>query len=266
MKNFSLVDVCTWPRIAVVVIAMHLASGCKLTKGSFDQPPSSDGGLLDARTFAPDVPFAAIPDASLFEARPISSLAGPSETIGCADGTREGFLDSSRGGWPAIAGCSGAWDQPGLGLDSARILSCERLAGNDGVRPSGRGCAAGDLCAAGWHVCRGPIEVDRLSPSQCESVVGAGVRAFFAVAGGGSVGGDCAFGQNWVNDVRGCGTIGQSEGEGCYPLDRRLDFTDCVASLGAWACGDAAHHDKEVLNVFKPTADLGGVLCCRDER
>ena len=264
MKTLSLLHPCTWPPFALVVIAMYVASGCKLTEGSFDQPASSDGGPPDATAFAPDV-RPPIPDASVFEAQPITSLAGPLNTIGCADGTREGFLDSSRGGWPAIAGCSGAWDQPGLSFDLARILRCERLAGNNGMRASGRGCGAADLCAAGWHVCRGPIEVDRLSPSQCESVVGAGVSAFFAVAGGGSVGGDCAFGQNWVNDVRGCGTIGQAESEGCYPLDRRLDFTDCLASRGAWACGGAAQHDKEVVNVFKPTADLGGVLCCRDE-
>ena len=264
MKTLSLLHPCTWPPLALVVIVMCVASGCKLTEGSFDQTVPSDGGPPDTTAFAPDV-RPAIPDASVFEAQPITSLAGLPDTTGCADGTREGFLDSSRGGWPAIAGCSGAWDQPGLSFDSARVLRCERLAGNNGIRASGRGCAAADLCAAGWHVCRGPIEVDRLSPSQCESVVSAGVSAFFAVAGGGSVGGDCAFGQNWVNDVRGCGTIGQSEGEGCYPLDRRLDFTDCLATLGAWACGGAGQHDKEVLNVFKPTTDLGGVLCCRDE-
>ena len=143
---------------------------------------------------------------------------------------------------------------------------CDREAGNTGVRPEGAGCGAADLCAPGWHVCRGPVEVERFSLSQCESIVAAGVSAFFAVAGGGGVGGDCAFGQEWTNDVRGCGSIGHAEGDNCYPLDRRLEFSDCSATQGAWVCGGVGAHDEEVLHVFKGTSDLGGVLCCRDEQ
>ncbi|MDX2022425.1 MAG: hypothetical protein SF187_19470 [Deltaproteobacteria bacterium] len=246
-------------------LALCLAA-CRLTDDNV-AVSSADGGASDGAVDSFGTDLGAAPrDTGAAEARPLMSLSGEPAVVGCADGTREGFLDTSPAAWPSIAGCAGAWGRPGLTLEAVRDTWCDRGAGNTGTRVDGVGCGAADLCASGWHVCHGPVEVDRLSSSLCESIVAIGVSAFFAVAGGGGVGGDCAFGQAWANDVRGCGSIGHPEGDGCYPLDRRLEFSDCLATQGAWACGGAANHDQEVINVFKPTGDLGGVLCCRDEQ
>lgn len=192
------------------------------------------------------------------------TIAGPPEQMGCSDGSREGFLDPGPRGWPRIAGCSGAWQRPGLMPNDAYAPRCERNSGNTSANPKGLGCSASDLCAAGWHICLGAGEVDQLSPSGCESAVPYGAVALFAVAGGGSQTGDCAFGQALANDVRGCGTLGQPEAEGCHPLDRRLEFGDCLETSGVWKCGSPAEHLKEVEHVLKSDAALGGVLCCRD--
>jgi len=48
--------------------------------------------------------------------------------MGCADGTREGFIDATR--FPDVAACAGGWVQD---LDVSTSASA--------------------LCAAGWHVC-----------------------------------------------------------------------------------------------------------------
>jgi len=251
----------------MALLAALALDACQLTEADLVGTAGSDAAVQDAGSFGLDAGNASL-DVAAFEARPIVSLVGMPEATGCADGTREGFLDAAFKAWPNIAGCSGAWDQPGLTIEASRQPSCGRMAGNTGLLASGLGCGAADLCADGWHVCRGPIEVERLSPSQCESVVPPGVAAFFAVAGGGGAAGECAaeqFGPSWDNDVRGCGTIGHAEGNGCYPLDRRLEFSDCLDTQGAWACGGPASHDQEVRLVVKPNADQGGVLCCRNE-
>lgn len=251
----------------MALLVFFVFHACHLTDADLGGTAGPDSAATDGPTLIQDARISSF-DAASFEARPIVSLAGLPQVSGCADGTREGFLDVTFSAWPHIAGCSGAWDQPGLTVESSQRPTCGRMAGNTGINAVGIGCGAADLCAIGWHICRGPIEVERLSPSQCESVVSPGVPAFFAVAGGGGAAGDCAAGQSgsrWINDVRGCGTIGHAEGNGCYPLDRRMEFSDCLATQGAWACGGAAAHDQEVRLVVKPNTDLGGVLCCRDE-
>lgn len=57
----------------------------------------------------------------------VSTTNGTCTTIGCADGTREGLINTST--FPSIAACAGPW--------SGRIDES----------------GAGALCAAGWHVC-----------------------------------------------------------------------------------------------------------------
>lgn len=68
----------------------------------------------------------------------------PGSEAGCADGTREGF--TGRTLHPDIAGCSGAWDVPGIHTENpgeapacpglatyeTRVPRCDRGAGNDG--------------------------------------------------------------------------------------------------------------------------------------
>ena len=194
---------------------------------------------------------------------------GAPVTVGCSDGTREGFRDIKN--WPKIAGCSGGWTWHGL-LDSyARKPLCNRAAGNDSHNPGGLGCSATDLCALTWHVCRDGPDVASSSPTGgCESIVSPGEEALFVVMAGASLQGVCYPGnpdQPAENDLHGCGSIGrigQPESSGCPPLDLRMGFADCAATAGVWVCGTAADSLTEARVVTKPDSALGGVLCCRD--
>ncbi len=254
--------------LATLAVGLH---ACALSDGGLGSRAGGDvadaqvpdSGSLPGPDVAPSPFRDAGPDMGIIG--PVS-VAGAPAIMGCADGSREGFLETSSRGWPGIAGCAGAWSVPGLMPTAARTTRCDRRSGNTSENPLGVGCGPGDLCAAGWHICVGAGEVQRVSPSHCESVVPAGVIAFFAVAGGGNLTGDCVVGLALPNDVRGCGTLGQPEDDGCYPLDRRLEFGDCLQTQGVWQCGVATDHLREVERVFKTTPDLGGVLCCRDER
>jgi hypothetical protein len=190
-------------------------------------------------------------------------VTGPPAVVGCADGTREGF--ASVEDWPAIAGCSGAWQVPGAMGVEGREPRCGRAGGNTGTRADGEGCSIADLCAAGWHVCRDAAEVARVSPAGCESAVMAGETRLFVVAAGSSPQGVCLPDPTAANDLHGCGGdfLGQPEGPGCYPLERRMGFADCAAT-GVWSCGTADDHLREAALVTKSDGTLGGALCCRD--
>jgi hypothetical protein len=247
-------------REAVVIALAGLA--CEVTPAGLgaaaDPAPAADAGadaprVLPRRDAAP----------GSVDAPPLPSVAGDPFSIGCADGTREGFA-AALDVWPRIAGCAGAWEVPGLIKPAVTRPSCNLSAGNSGINPAGAKCSAADLCALGWHVCEGPQEVARLSPSDCESIVPPGVVAFFAVAGGATPEGTCTPGRPAVNDLHGCGSgdIGQPEVEGCFPLDRRMAFHDCALS-GVWFCGRDDQHLQEAALATKPAPALGGVLCCR---
>ena len=255
--------------LGAVVVA---PCGCSILDGGL--PINRDGSYGDSLPpgDGPARPDARIPvldfDAGAREASVPTgpfAIAGQPGVVGCSDGTREAFLDISAYGWPTIAGCSGAWSVPGLMQMTSRTPLCQRRNGNTSNNPYGIACAAADLCAPGWHICAGPREVQMLSASHCESAIPLGVIAFFAVAGGGSTAGDCIAGLPLTNDLRGCGSFGRPEGDGCYPLDRRLEVADCLQTQGVWECGPAAEHLLEVEKVFKTSPDLGGVLCCRDD-
>jgi hypothetical protein len=188
--------------------------------------------------------------------------AGDPAQMGCADGSREGF--TSVMDWPDIAGCSGAWSVPGLLGPQARDPSCLRQAGNDGLDPFGEGCGVSDLCAPAWHVCRDAADVRVSSPSGCESAVQSAEPRFFLTLAGASPQGICAPDRNAANDLHGCGTLGQSESAACEPLDRRLTYAECEASMGVWSCGGPGEHLIEAALVSKTASAFGGVLCCRD--
>lgn len=195
---------------------------------------------------------------------PPPMLLGPPAEVGCADGSREGFLDVSAGGWPSIAGCAGGFSEPGLLPPAVETPRCDRMSGNTSSNPTGQGCSARDLCALGWHVCRGPSEVAARSVSACESSVPPGTLVLFAVAAGAEPAGHCTPNPSASNDVHGCGNYGQPESELCFPLDRRLGVADCRASGGIWRCGEGANHLEEARLASKSSPLLGGVLCCRD--
>jgi hypothetical protein len=192
----------------------------------------------------------------------LTPAIGDPWTVGCSDGTREGFADVD--GWPRIAGCAGGWQAVGLLAPASRVPACNRIAGNDSENPTGDLCAAPDLCAPNWHACLDGPDVASHSPTgDCEGAVLPGEKAFFLVMVGASPQGVCYRDPSAANDLHGCGSIGEPDSDGCPPLDRRMNFADCAAT-GVWQCGTANESLIEAGVVSKPAAPLGGVLCCKD--
>ena len=203
--------------------------------------------------------------------------SGVADVIGCKDGSREGLPLED---WPDVAACAGGWDVPGIATDKA----C------GSADPAGwEGCAAADLCAEGWHVCLdddyGDLDESRFAdePAVCDALC-APEAAFYAIARSG-IGGAACDGDG-DNDVFGC-AVGVAafpgddltspefaysvaawngpEEQKCQLVSHFLRFHRCPWSgelPGAWECGDSDPH--EAANVTKPSAALGGVLCCRD--
>ena len=62
--------------------------------------------------------------------------------LGCSDGTREAFVDTSL--YPTIAGCAATWPAASM-LDERKLSAC----GNSSTMCQ----VPADACAAGWHVC-----------------------------------------------------------------------------------------------------------------
>lgn len=236
-------------------------TGCRvLTSGL-----SGDVGAPDSRTDAPAVDaFPAPGDAqTAIDVGEPPGVADAPDIVGCSDGTREGFRDYTN--WPDIAGCAGAFDQPGVVGSPALQPMCDLLAGDTNSNEAGKGCTAADLCAANWHVCRNSDDVAKHSPTgDCESCVPAGESRFFLVASGASAMGICSPDPTAVNDLHGCGGLGQPEEQACAPLSRRMGFADCLATNGVWNCGGPADSLQEAAVVTKSGTTLGGVLCCKD--
>ena len=211
-------------------------------------------------------------------------------TAGCADGQREGFVDQAT--YTHIAGCSGAWDHPGITPDTV-VPACNRQGGDDGPHPEGDGCSSADLCAQGWHVCSTWHEVAAKSPTGCAGATppdAAPKSLFFAIRQPSANGSVCGEWGDGYNDVFGCGNLGNAlpADKSCGPLDRVLastvanscGFNEAEPNLGPWQClGDANSHLNEGATVTKKgcpnhgcsydgqpvgNSDKGGVLCCRD--
>lgn len=186
------------------------------------------------------------------------------QTVGCADGQRDGFTDLSR--FPAIAGCAGGFDQPGVTLASSAQATCGFRGGDDGENPNGVGCSVADLCAPSWHVCHSAAEIEFFQarvrePFTCANGVEGLSGTFFTTRQSGSENGQCTFGA--TGSIFGCGSsdIGlaaPSVGAGeCEPLDR---FIGDVDFSGDWVLTGPAADQAET--VTKPTPSSGGVLCC----
>jgi hypothetical protein len=257
------------PALALL-LALLGASGCRLLEAGV---PLGDGGWADedggpalvdaAGQNGPARPDLARPPdpADGAASGPALVLSGPPQQVGCSDGTREGFVELTY--WPDIAGCSGGWSVPGaLGAGAAQP-QCRRTSGNSSENPAGVGCAIADLCAEGWHVCAGPLEVASRSATDCESAVPPGPPLFFLVASAATPFGACTFDLLATNDLHGCGDLGKPELDGCSPLERRMDFAACLATGGVWSCGTYADHLNEAHLVTKRGPSQGGALCCR---
>lgn len=165
---------------------------------------------------------------------------------GCADGTREGFLDGTT--FPNIAGCSGTWSTPGL-------------------------TNANYLCAFGWHICNGASDVSSRLPfgKTCADAWSGSEKRFFATFQ--SSGGFGYCNTPGTNDIFGCGNYGDppAPGGSCNPLNV-FSSEDCGAIkypyLGApetWRCGNTSvDSSDELVTVVKLQFIGGGVLCCRN--
>ncbi|MFO0629879.1 MAG: hypothetical protein U0325_30200 [Polyangiales bacterium] len=202
--------------------------------------------------------------------------------VGCADGTREGF--NSLALYPRIAACSGAWTQGGLlagGVRSGASV-CAR-AGNHGPDPrdGARACGAPDLCAPGWHLCRGGEVQIRTSGRGCAASRDFAATSFFAAAVAstgclqcalrtGTVTGStcstsscmpgCIESPALANDLFGCGNVGMSVDTACDGLDRTAG-DGCTSIPNSWACNAGM---SELIDATNADPAHGGVLCCRD--
>lgn len=191
---------------------------------------------------------------------------------GCADGTREGFLDELS--FPDIAGCSGGFSVPGVLADL--VPTCGGNAGNDSANPSGQGCSAADLCSAGFVVCQTEADIAARSPTGCGGITEA-PDTFFITRLTGTGCGKCALGTSFdpaceqcicadncaptstiANDVFGCGTAGDLA-LGCGVVDR-FSNDQCSLLPPPWTC--SGNSCGEALIVSKPGPENGGALCC----
>ncbi|HXU06914.1 MAG TPA: hypothetical protein VN903_38440 [Polyangia bacterium] len=192
----------------------------------------------------------------------------PPAAMGCADGTREAFADPTR--FPAIAGCAGGWSVPGLLTERSLAPGCARAAGNDGSNATGLDCTVEDLCADGWHVCRGASELTQIGVTCQDSGIAAagtagGGAMFFATRQRGTAPTGCSVdATTGSNNLHGCGNFGRVEDPGCAPpLDRQLENTVCAANP-PWSCNDPTSIMTEATVATKLGSARGGVLCCRD--
>ncbi len=148
----------------------------------------------------------------------------PVDSIGCSDGTREGFLN--MGAFPFLAACGGAWDVPGIhhtGPDGPEP-ACDRQAGNTGTNSTGSGCNVEDLCSAGWHVCLGKDDVQIRNEGGCDGIMDDAQSPAFFLARISSTGAfncapDTIGDPTSSNDLFGCGDLGCPATQAtCAPL------------------------------------------------
>jgi hypothetical protein len=200
--------------------------------------------------------------------------------LGCADGSREGFIDAAT--FPKIAACAGGFSVPGVIPFAAP--SCNRGAGNSGANPAGNNCDVEDLCAVGWHVCKGSGDVAASLPANktCGDIGNAGTMFFITrqsstgcnvcatgqATGEGCNSSSCTGGCQQVdaetNDDYGCGNMGgnQAGNQACAPLTEASG--NCCGSLsGGWTCPNCTgYNEANIIYLTDPTG--GGALCCAD--
>jgi hypothetical protein len=204
--------------------------------------PGTEAGGVDA-------PNGTNPDASGVD---VAVESGPDATVvGCADGTREAFVDMAA--HPKIAGCAGGFTVPGVVSNASKLPACARAGGNNGANPSGTGCSVEDLCALGWHVCTSRTDV-AVEDAGCDPTPG-----FWLTRQSQSAAGACIVGG--TNNLVGCGTLGEVASGTCTPLNRDMRYFHC-ADASPWSCGTGPVGEANI--VVKPGPAQGGVLCCHD--
>ncbi len=202
--------------------------------------------------------------------------------VGCADGQRDAFTDKAT--FPNIAGCAGAWTVPGVFPYSPRTSKVAACAtnGDDKEAPGpGTDCSAGDLCAPGWHICKGGEIGPRTGGKNCAAMPAAEVATGFYTA---SISGPgcfvCAAINGAITDPVQC--TSNSCKVGCHERDdltndlfgcgnSSVKNANCEANVSSgnvcnavdtsvWKCPDDT---KEGIVVTKIGSKNGGVLCCR---
>jgi hypothetical protein len=242
-----------------LALALLALPACRLRDGALVQ----DGASPAPSDVAVEAAVSGDGNEGTEAGEPPGVTAAP-DIAGCSDGSREGFRSFEL--WPDIAGCAGAFDQPGVLGEMATLRSCSSLAGDTNTNVLGIHCSAADLCAPSWHLCRGGADVAVHSPSgDCESCVPAGEQRFFIAAVAASSMGICSPDPQAGNDLHGCGGLGEPEDATCSPLSRRMGFADCLGTKGVWSCGGQADSTQEARLVRKSGTTLGGVLCCRGD-
>jgi tRNA A-37 threonylcarbamoyl transferase component Bud32 len=188
---------------------------------------------------------------------------GAEGEIGCADGTRDGFLDRRK--YQTIAACAGGWSVPGVVGGPNLVPRCGLEGGNNGRRPDGAGCTAADLCAEGWQVCpTAALVMERAGGCQ-DAVPDGGSDTLFFATGQRATRHLCdGFG---LNNVHGCGGgLGPAEDPSCAPFSRRLGHQECSA-MPPWSCSTdpsaVVDGQNEAAIVTKAGSSGGGVLCCK---
>jgi hypothetical protein len=188
----------------------------------------------------------------------VQGTPGDASLIGCSDASREGYTNLTT--YPNIASCSGAWSIAGLGTTRSCAIS-----GDDAPDPSGAGCAAVDICAAGWHICATTAELTaNTGGANCGTDAASGVTFFASRAPTRNDSVHCNSGTLVQENIVGCGTVGQGTGSSC--LYSRWLNQSCssigylVGGVKVWQCTDG----PEIGNVVKTDPTIGGVLCCKN--
>ena len=263
--------------------------------GSVAEPPADAGAPADvdaaADASAPAdsevVADGAVDSAADVSADTAADTAAPAQ-IGCSDGAREGFLDKTK--YPLVAGCTGAWDIPGIHKGAP---ACGRKAGNTGSNAAGKGCNVEDLCADSWHVCYGAKDLKERNPLGCAGILDDGGQspAFFLARSSSTGAFNCSqdstkFGDPGTsNDLFGCGDLGcgidfktyptcdplnRASHDICKGLRNDLGCGDWCSHLGkfagqknTWDCGKNTTNEANVVVKVDPLVQ-GGVLCCAD--
>ena len=222
----SLLPLCCWPAAV---------TSTRVSTGRW-RPPADGAASPGRRRGRPG-------DGPLDQPRPDASRRRPSRpsrptapsrarrpTVGCADGTREGFADPAA--WKHIAGCCGRLVAcPACAAPTAAQPRCARAAGNTGDRRLGHGLRG--RRSVRRRLARLPATARTCAatrPPNARAPSSRGHAAFFVTQAGASSYGLCAADPVLQNDLHGCGNFGQPELGGCQPLNRRLSFVDCLAS------------------------------------
>lgn len=207
--------------------------------------------------------------------RPV--VKGKPEKIGCSDGTREGFRDLEK--YPDIAACAGGWSIPGVHQWEP---ACDRVSGNSSKNTTGEGCNVEDLCAPGFHVCTGDLEVQSISPDGCENIDLDDSEPGFYLTRESSRGHMQCSGKTdayGADDLFGCGNLGcgvnysqrechvlnRASHDSCHVLEdaTKCDctYTDdkvkCKGRLGCRWCQNVNYYETLNQTDYAPSWDCG---------